>query len=138
MNSDLFSTASLEVAYRSDLGLLMGRWLYSATEAELHAGYDALHQAALHYSCSNWLIDARRRVCHCPRSAEWVTTQYLPQVQQTLGEPLRVSLLVLPDYLASLPQAYCNCAPTSPVQFARFVDEGAANAWLATAAAGAR
>ena len=44
---------------------------------------------------------------------------------------LRVGVLVLPDYLARLPQAYSNCPPTGPVQFARFVDEGMANAWLA-------
>jgi len=133
MSSDLFSTAFLTIAYRPDLGLLMGRWLASTAEDELQAGYRALHQAALHYGCGHWLLDARRRACHCPRSAEWVTTHYLPRVQQALGAPLRVGLLVLPDYLASLPQAYAGCPPGSPVQFARFVDEGAANTWLGVA-----
>jgi hypothetical protein len=131
MYSDLFSTPFLEVAYRPDLGLLMGRWRCSVAEADLQAGYQALHRAALHHGCGHWLIDSRRRVCRCLRSAEWVTTHYLPQVQQTLGAPLRVGVLVLPDYLAGLPQAYSNCPTTGPVQFARFVDEGAANAWLA-------
>ena len=131
MYSNLFSTTFLEIAYRHDLGLLMGRWLCSVAEAELHDGYDALRQAALHYGCGQWLIDSRRRACRCPHNAEWVTTHYLPQVQRSLGAPLRVGVLVLPDYLANLPQAYGNCSPTSPVQFARFVDEGAANAWLA-------
>lgn len=130
MNSVLFSTSFLEIAYRPDLGLLMGRWLDSAPENELHIGYRALHQAALHHGCGHWLIDSRRRVCRCPSNAEWVTTHYLPHVQRALGAPLRVGVLVLPDYLASLPQAYCNCSAASPVQFARFVDEGAANAWL--------
>ena len=131
MYANLYSTSFLEIAYRPDLGLLMGRWLYAVAEAELHAGYDALRQAALHHGCGHWLIDSRRRVCRCPHSAEWVTTQFLPQVQRALGQPLRVGVLVLPDYLATLPQAYCNCLASSPVQFARFVDEGAANAWLA-------
>ena len=130
MNSDLFSTSFLEVAYRPDLGLLMGRWRCSVTETDLQAGYEALHRAALHYDCGHWLIDSRRRVCRSLHSAEWVTAHYLPQVQRALGTPLRVGVLVLPDYLASLPQAYCNCSATSPVQFARFVDEGAANTWL--------
>ena len=134
MYSNLFSTSFLEVAYRPDLGLLMGRWLCSVAEAELQAGYDALHRAALHHGCGNWLIDSRRRTCRCQHSAEWVTTHYLPRVQQALGAPLRVGVLVLPDYLAGLPQAYSNCPPTGPVQFARFVDEGAANAWLAVGA----
>lgn len=131
-----YSTTFLEIAYRSDLGLLMGRWLCSVAEAELHAGYEAMRQAALHFGCGHWLIDSRRRVCRCLHSAEWVTTHYLPQVQRALGQPLRVGVLVLPDYLASLPQAYCNCPPSNPVQFARFVDEGAANAWLAAGPAG--
>jgi hypothetical protein len=130
MYSDLFSTAFLEIAYRPDLDLLMGRWRCSVTEADLQAGYEALHRAALHHGCRQWLIDSRRRVCRSLHSAEWVTTHYLPQVQQALGAPLRVGVLVLPDYLASLPQAYIDCPPSSPVQFARFVDEGAANTWL--------
>lgn len=131
MCANIFSTAFLEVAYRPDLGLLMGRWLCSVAESDLQAGYDALRRAALHHGCGQWLIDSRRRTCRSLHSAEWVTNQYLPLVQQSLGAPLRVGVLVLPDYLAGLPQAYSNCPPTSPVQFARFVDEGAANAWLA-------
>lgn len=131
MYPDFFSTSFLDIAYRPDLGLLMGRWRGSVAEADLHAGYEALHRAALHHGCGHRFIDSRRRVCRSLRSAEWVTTYYLPQVQQTLGAPLRVGVLVLPDYLASLPQAYTNCPPAGPVQFARFVDEGAANAWLA-------
>ncbi|TDN39466.1 hypothetical protein E4631_14505 [Hymenobacter sp. UV11] len=135
MYSNLYSTTFLEIAYRSDLGLLMGRWLCSVAEAELHVGYEALRQAALHHGCGYWLIDSRRRVCRLS-SAEWVTTHYLPQVQQALGQPLRVGVLVLPDYLASQPQAYCNCPLSAPVQFARFVDEGAANTWLSAALVG--
>jgi len=131
MYTNLFSTPFLEIAYRPDLDLLMGRWLCTVAEAELHAGYDALHSAALHYGCGQWLIDARRRVCRCLHRADWVTQHYLPRVQQALGEPLRVGLLVLPDYLAALPTHAHTTAPDSAVQFARFVDEGLANAWLA-------
>lgn len=131
MCPNLFSTTFLEIAYRRDLGLLMGRWLCSVAEAELHAGYAALRQAALHYGCGQWLIDSRRRACRSLNGPEWVTTQFLPQVQQTLGQPLRVCFLVLPSYLATLPVAAQAAAPGSPVQFARFVDEGEANAWLA-------
>jgi hypothetical protein len=131
MCMDTFSTSCLEITYRPDLGLLMSRWRCSVADADLQAGYEALHRAALHYGCGHWLIDSRRRLCRSLRSAEWVTTQYLPQVQQALGAPLRVGVLVLPDYLASLPEAYSNCSANGPVQFARFIDEGAATAWLA-------
>lgn len=132
MSPAQFSTDSLQVAYRPDLGHLTGRWLRSVTEAELHAGYSALRQAALHHRCGHWLIDTRRRTNRSLDGPEWVTSRFLPEVQQALGGPLRVCFLVLPDYLASLPaQATLPAALGSPVQFARFVDEGAANAWLA-------
>ncbi|AMJ65703.1 hypothetical protein [Hymenobacter sp. PAMC 26628] len=61
MFPDQFSTPSLHTAHRPDLGQLTGRWLRSVTEAELHADYGALRQAALHHGCGHWLIDARRR-----------------------------------------------------------------------------
>lgn len=132
MAPDQFSTDFLQVAYRPDLGHLTGRWLRSVTEAELHAGYSALRQAALHHGCGHWLIDARRRINRSLDGPEWVTSQFLPAVQRALSGPLRVCFLVLPDYLASLPaRANLPAAPGSLVQFARFVDEGAANAWLA-------
>jgi hypothetical protein len=130
MAPDQFSTVCLHIAHRPDLGHLTGRWLRSVTEAELHDGYAALRQAALHYGCRHWLIDARRRTTRSLNGPEWVTTRFLPEVQQALGAPLRVGFLVLPGYLASLPAALHTAPPGSPVQFARFVDEGAANAWL--------
>ncbi|QKG52548.1 hypothetical protein [Hymenobacter sp. BRD67] len=119
----------MHVAFRPDLGHLTGRWLHSVTEAELHEGYEALRLAALHYHCGHWLIDSRRRVNRSLEGPEWVITRFLPEVQRALGEPLRVCFLVLPDYLSSLPGAAAG-RPDSPLQVARFVDEGAANAWL--------
>jgi len=91
-----------------------------------------LRQAAQHYQCSYWLIDSRRRTNRSLNGPEWVTTQFLPHVQRELGTPLYVCFLVLPDYLSSLPASAHEVAPGSLVQFARFQDEGAANAWLAT------
>lgn len=108
----------------------MGRWRCTVVETDLQAGCAALQQAALHYGCGHWLIDARRRAYHSLCHDEWVTAHYLPQVQRALGEPLRVGLLVLPDHLVRLPLAARPGLLAGPVQFAHFVDEGAANAWL--------
>ena len=130
MLSDQFSTDFLQVAYRPDLGQLTGRWLRSVTEPELQEGYEALHRAALHHQCGYWLIDSRRRTNRSINGPEWVTTQFLPKVQRELGTSLCVCFLVLPDYLLSLPSNSQEVAPSSLVQFARFLDEGAANAWL--------
>jgi hypothetical protein len=130
MLPDQFSTDFLQVAYRPDLGQLTGRWLRSVTEPELHEGYEALRRAAQHHQCGYWLIDSRRRTNRSFNGPEWVTTEFLPKVQRELGTPLCVCFLVLPDYLHSLPASANQVEPGSSVQFARFVDEGAANAWL--------
>lgn len=124
-----YSTAFLQLAYRADLHLLTGRWLCATTEAELHHGCDLLRQAALRHDCGNWLFDARRCPVRCPSRLAWLAGYFLPQVQRELGHPLRAGLLVLPDYLDLLPTA----APTPQValQLALFLNEGAANAWLA-------
>jgi hypothetical protein len=130
MLPDHFSTLSLHVAYRSDLSQLTGRWLRSVTEDELHLGYAALRRAALHYQCGYWLIDSRRRTSRSLNGPEWVTSCFLPKVQQDLGMPLSVCFLVLPDYLHALPPALHVSTASSLVRFARFLDEGAANVWL--------
>ena len=131
MLPDQFSTDFLQVAYRPDLSQLTGRWLRSVSEDELHRGYEALRHAALHHACGCWLIDSRRRTNRSFNGPEWVTTQFLPLVQRELGTSLCVCFLVLPDYLISLPASAQVTGPGAPVQYTRFLDEGAANAWLA-------
>ncbi|GAB3638005.1 hypothetical protein GCM10027422_35950 [Hymenobacter arcticus] len=125
----------MQVSYRVDLNQIAGRWLRSVTEAELHAGYAAMRQAALHYGCGQWLVDSRRRVNLILNSCDWVTNEFLPQVQQELAQPLRVCFLVLPDYFDSLPDSQQLTLTNGPVQFARHLDEGTGNAWLAAAQA---
>ncbi|MFD1470356.1 hypothetical protein ACFQ48_19165 [Hymenobacter caeli] len=133
---DQFVTDFMQVAYRPDLGQVAGRWLRSVTEDELRAGYDALRHAALAHGCGYWLIDSRRRTNRSLNGPEWVLTEFLPRVQRELVKPLCVCFLVLPNYLQAVeaetdPAASPRApAPGSPVQFARFTDEGAANAWL--------
>ena len=134
MYQELASTAFLHVAYRTDSCLLIGRWLCSISEEQLHEGYENLRRAALSHHCGHWLIDARRRVDRRHNGPEWVVTSFLPWVQVELGQRLCVAFLVLPNHLRemeaedSIPLRSAN--PDSPFQYARFVDEGAANTWL--------
>lgn len=134
MYQELASTDFLQVAYRSDSGLLIGRWLCPVTEPELHEGYEAMRLAARQHRCQHWLIDARRRTDRRLNGPEWVVTRFLPQVQQEMNQPLCVAFLVLPDHLREV-EADANRSAKStdlstPFQYARFLDEGAANAWL--------
>lgn len=134
MHPEPASSAFLSVAYRPDSGLLIGRWLRSIAEAQLREGYEAMRQAAHKHSCHHWLMDARRRTDRRLNGPEWVVTHFLPQVQQEMSAPLCVAFLVLPNHLREV-----EADPTLPVQtsapgdlfqFARFIDEGAANTWL--------
>jgi hypothetical protein len=130
------STHYLQVAYRPDSCLLIGRWLNSVTEPQLRAGYETMRQAAQHHDSSHWLMDARRRADRRLNGPEWVVATFLPRVQQEMGRRLCVAFLVLPSHLQELDadDHAAEALPPRPealFQFARFIDEGAANDWLA-------
>ena len=134
MHQGLASAAVLHVTYRPDSCLLIGRWLCSITEAQLREGYETMRLAALEYRCSHWLVDARRRVDRRLNGPEWVVTTFLPKVQRELSSHLYVAFLVLPNHLRELEadagQPLTTPSTTSSFRYARFIDEGAANAWL--------
>lgn len=124
----------LNVVYRPDSGLLIGRWLCSITEAQLREGYETMRLAAQEHHCRHWLMDARRRTDRRLNGPEWVVTHFLPQVQKEMDAPLCVAFLVLPNHLreveADPTQPPQSSAPGALFKFARFIDEGTANAWL--------
>ncbi|MDB5236224.1 MAG: hypothetical protein JWR44_3217 [Hymenobacter sp.] len=133
MYQELASTSFLQVAYRPDSCLLIGRWLCSVTEEQLREGYETMRLAALHHHCHHWLMDARRRTDRRLNGPEWVVTHFLPGLQQETGGPLCVAFLVLPNHLrevAADPHASTAPEAGSLFHYARFIDEGAANAWL--------
>ncbi|MBD2723841.1 hypothetical protein [Hymenobacter armeniacus] len=134
MYQDLASTAFLHVAYRPDSCLLIGRWLCSINDAQLREGYETMRRAAQEHQCHHWLMDARRRTDRRLNGPEWVVTTFLPQVQREMGAPLYVAFLVLPNHLREVEadphMAEKNPSPNASFQYARFIDEGAANAWL--------
>ncbi|MFD2718960.1 hypothetical protein ACFST9_09555 [Hymenobacter monticola] len=134
MYQELASTSFLQVAYRPDSCLLIGRWLCSITDEQLREGYETMRLAAQEHDCRHWLMDARRRTDRRLNGPEWVVTSFLPRVQQEMGGRLYVAFLVLPNHLAEI-EADPNMPEKSPgasapFQYARFIDEGAANAWL--------
>lgn len=142
MYQPLAATSFLHVAYRPDSCLLVARWQCSINETQLREGYELLRRAALEHECGHWLVDARRRIDRRRNGPEWVVTNFLPQVQAELGLPLCVAFLVLPNHLRELeaetgpPIRSGN--PAAALQYARFIEEGAANAWLEMHRAAAR
>lgn len=142
MYQQLASTSFLHIVYRPESCLLVGRWQCSVNEAQLREGYELLRHAAIGYECGRWLIDARRRIDRRRNGPEWVVTSFLPQVQAELSYPLCVAFLVLPNHLRELeaetgpPIRSAN--PGALLQYARFVEEGAANGWLEAQRTGVR
>ena len=134
MYQELASTSFLQVVYRPDSCLLIGRWLCSITEEQLREGYETMRLAAQEHDCRHWLMDARRRTDRSRNGPEWVITSFLPRVQQEMGGKLYVAFLVLPNHLVEIeadPSVPAKpLSASDPLQFARFIDEGAANAWL--------
>jgi hypothetical protein len=85
----VFPTDAFSLEYRSDLGILIGRWLQALPPPEVQGTYQAMLAAAKeHNNCRFWLLDLRRRPLDGPDLNEWFRDQFSPQVAATLGGPL--------------------------------------------------
>lgn len=124
----------LEISYRTDLDLLVGRWLRPIELPELQLGYQLLLDAAQAGNCRRWLLDVRRRLNTHQVGAQWMVTTLLPQLEGRLGGRTRLAYLMAPVYLrneaadaAFPPAAYFV---DKPFIGERFIEEKAALAWL--------
>ncbi len=124
----------LEISYRADLDLLVGRWLRPVELAELQHGYALLLDAAVAGRCRYWLLDVRRRQNTHQIGAQWMVTTWLPQLGPRLGGRTRLAYLLAPAYLrneaadAAFPAAaYFD---DKPFIGERFIEEKDALAWL--------
>ncbi|UOQ98883.1 hypothetical protein MUN81_05185 [Hymenobacter sp. 5317J-9] len=89
-----FPTDAFSLEYRSDLGVLIGRWLQALPPPEVQGTYQAMLTAAKeHGNCRFWLLDLRRRPLDGPTLTEWFRDQFSPQVAAALGGPLFTAYL---------------------------------------------
>ncbi|MFD2784286.1 hypothetical protein [Hymenobacter rubripertinctus] len=124
----------LQLTYRPDLDLLVGRWSYQPDPALLPAAYELLTARALESGCSYWLQDIRRRAANDPAITRWLLAEYFPDMARRLNGRLRVAYLTGPALLEQIVAApdfvpakdYAGKAHA----VAFFGDEGAAVAWL--------
>ncbi|MCB2406360.1 hypothetical protein [Hymenobacter lucidus] len=124
----------LTIDYRPDLGILVVRWQRLITVAEMQQGYLLLLEYAAHYRCRHWLLDGRRRFNTDREGAQWMVATFLPLLQPRLGARTYLAYLLAPVTLrdqdadaAFPPAAYFQ---DKPFLGERFVEEGAAIAWL--------
>jgi len=124
----------LEISYRPDADLLLGRWLRPIELAELQRGYELLLDAAVAGGCRRWLLDVRRRQNTHQVGAAWMVGTLLPQLAPRLGGRTRLAYLMAPAYLrdAAADAAFPTAAYFADKPFVgeRFTEEQAALAWL--------
>ena len=124
----------LEISYRADLDLLLGRWLRPIELGEMQQGYHMLLEAAVTGQCRQWLLDVRRRQNTHKVGAQWMVGTFLPQLAAHLGGRTRLAYLMAPMYMrdteadAAFPPA--TFFDDKPFIGERFIEENAALDWL--------
>lgn len=121
----------LDLTYRLDLQVLIGRWQGQPAPADLPAAYEQLRQATLAHGAHRWLQDIRRRSLNDDTTTQWLINTYFPALAGSLGRPLRIAYLAGPA-LHERVVAHPALAATAerPFALALFGEEGAAISWL--------
>jgi hypothetical protein len=132
----MLHTDFLQIDYRPDLDLLVGRWLRAVTEGELYASYPALLEAAQVHGCRHWLLDARRRLNVEVAITPWLLNDFVPRLGQHLGGRAYLAYLVAPIQMTEAVPAEQVIPPLVYFEgraalMQRFTDEAAALQWLA-------
>lgn len=124
----------LHLTFQEDLGLLVGRWGYQPSRAELAPAYDHLYDVALDCRARRWLLDIRQRTLPDPYTTQWLSNEFYPDMAQQLGGQLRVAYLVGPG-LRGLIEAGPDFQPLAAYEGRPFIvnffgEEQAAIDWL--------
>jgi hypothetical protein len=124
----------LQISYRPELQMLVGRWLRQTTPDEMQTGYLALLAEAQVQQCWLWLIDARRRDNANQAGTQWMMDTFFPQVPRQIHRKVFVAYLFAPTHLTEL-EADPSVPPLTyfdgrPCQVERFTEELAATQWL--------
>ncbi|GAB3661083.1 hypothetical protein GCM10027594_31110 [Hymenobacter agri] len=132
--SDDASSPLLELTYRSDLNILVGRWGHQPAPHELPPVYQQVQEMAIAHNCRCWLQDIRRRNLNDPDTARWLLRDFFPEMARRLGGRLYVAYLVgpalqhaivnRPDYIPA------EASDDQPFAVSFFGDEAAAITWL--------
>ncbi|AII51518.1 hypothetical protein [Hymenobacter sp. APR13] len=121
----------VELSFRPDLQLLLGRWLRPVSSSELQQSYEALLTAAVPPKCRFWLLDLRRRGISSEDDTLWTLETFLPLLAPRLGGRVYLAFLVSPGHLSAIDQESGAPMVTNAQCHVRlFTDEGLATAWL--------
>jgi hypothetical protein len=117
----------LDLQYRPDLNLLVGRWQRAVSDSELRQGYHTTLRAAQEVGCPFWQLDIRGRQAPQAHNTQWLMQEFVPQLAAQLGGRACLGYLLRPSHLVP-----SLAAPTvdSAVCVAFFSEEGPLTAWL--------
>jgi hypothetical protein len=130
-----FPTDAFSLEYRSDLDILIGRWLQALPPPELQGTYEAmLAEAKASGNSRFWLLDLRRRPLAGPHLNDWFREQFTPQLAAALGGPLFTAYLAGPHQRLAAESAemelYLRHAATLDSYPLFFDNESDAISWL--------
>lgn len=128
----------IQLSYRDDLRLLVGRWLTDeVTLEDYQAEYDAVLAAAQAHGAWRWLLDIRRRPMPPAGAAPWLNEVFIPQASAAAPQHLCIAYLASPQRIrdiatdAQLQATTARLASGLPRAEAHlFNDEGEAMRWL--------
>ncbi|HEX8425869.1 hypothetical protein [Hymenobacter sp.] len=129
------SSDYLQLVYRPDLMVLVGRWMRQTTPQEMRHGYALLLNGGEAQNCCYWLMDARRRdQAASEQDVSWMMETFFPQVAARLGQPVFIAYLFAPTHLIDIetnpaipPLTYFD---NRPYRIGRFIEERTALEWL--------
>jgi hypothetical protein len=124
----------LDLQYRSDLQVLLGRWTRAITLEESRQGYARILEAAQQVKTRFWLLDIRRRPRVDNDNVKWLVEDYYPQLPLLLNGTVYLAYLMAPELSKELAQsglvppdeAYIDL----PFQMGKFITEQDALLWL--------
>jgi hypothetical protein len=124
----------LQLSYRADLDMLVGRWMRSVSSEELRQGYQAMLDEAARHHYRFWLVDTRRRISVNADDIRWLIAEFYPQLQPRLGRTTYLSFLLAPQQMADVvadsspPTLTYSDSHTQNIK--RYIDEREAVEWL--------
>ena len=128
-------TEYLECMHRPETGTIVVRWLREVTPAEMRTSYENLLVEAQGLGSRLWLLDIRRRNNDDPETAQWLLDAYMPMLAAHFGGPTFLAYLLSPAHLVRVDDDALDIARVAQLQrsvhVALFIEEGAANEWLA-------
>lgn len=117
----------LDLTYRANLGILVGRWGYQPDPAGLPAAYEQLATGTRAANSRFWLQDIRRRTLNDPATTAWLLAVYFFDMARCLGPRLCAAYLTSPDLHQAIREApgFVGAYEDRSFAVAFFGDEGA-------------